>query len=98
MESSEFSPEKIKKIANLAKIRLTDDEIEIFNQQFISISQILQKLRGVNTDGVGPVNNPSKADILMREDVVNDGNYAQDIMRNSPQHSYNCFVVPKVIE
>jgi len=94
----EFSPEKIKKVAKLAKIKLTDSEVTTFNEQFISIAQIIQKLQQVDTSNITPINNPSQATSLMREDIVTDGNYVKDILTNSPKHAFNCFVVPKVIE
>ena len=94
----EFSPEKIRKVAKLAKIRLTDDEVNIFNDQFTSISQVISELQQVDTNGITPINNPSQAATLMREDVVTDGNYVNDILSNTPKHAFNCFVVPKVIE
>lgn len=94
----DFSAEQIKKVAKLAKIRLTDDEINLFSGQFVAITNIISKLQGVNTDNVTPINNPSNAETLLREDVVNDGNYVNDIMSNSPKQTLNCFVVPKVIE
>ncbi len=94
----DFSPEIIKKVAKLAKIRLSEEEIEIFNQQFSSISQIINDLQQVDTTNIEPINNPSKASTLLRKDIVNDGNYVNDIMYNAPKASFNCFVVPKVVE
>lgn len=94
----DFSPEIIKKVAKLAKIRLSDEEIGIFNQQFSSISQIIKDLQQVNTTDIDPINNPSKAKTLFRNDIVNDGDYVNDIMFNAPKSSFNCFVVPKVVE
>lgn len=94
----EFSPEKIKKVAKLAKIRLTEDEIKIFNDQFAAIAKVISKLQKVDTTGITPIHNPSPAPTLMRKDVISDGNYAQDILANSPKQAFNCFVVPKVVE
>lgn len=94
----DFSPEIIKKVAKLAKIRLSDEEITIFNQQFSSISQIINDLQQVDTTDVEPINNPSRAKTLLRKDIVNDGDYVKDIMFNAPKSSFNCFVVPKVVE
>jgi len=34
----------------------------------------------------------------MREDVVNDGGIADDIIANAPAHEHHFFVVPKVVE
>lgn len=94
----EFTPEKIKKVARLAKINLNDDEVTIFNQQFEAITEVITKLQKVNTKGITPIHNPSFAQVLMRDDIVTDGNYADSILINAPKSAFNCFVVPKVVE
>ena len=94
----DFSPEKIKKVAKLAKIRLTEAEVLMFNDQFSAIAEVITKLQKVETKGVAPIHNPSPAATLMREDIVNDGNYVKDILVNAPKQAFDCFVVPKVVE
>lgn len=94
----EFSPEKIRRVAKLAKIRLTDAEVDVFSEQFTSISKVITRLQQVDTSNITPINNPSQAATLLREDVVSDGGYVKDILVNSPKHAFDCFVVPKVIE
>ena len=94
----DFSPTDIKRVAKLAKVRLTDSEISIFSEQFTAISKIITKLQQVDTHNITPIHNPSPAPTLMREDVISDGNYAQDILVNAPKQAFNCFVVPKVVE
>ncbi|MEK6734548.1 MAG: Asp-tRNA(Asn)/Glu-tRNA(Gln) amidotransferase subunit GatC [Pseudomonadota bacterium] len=94
----EFSPEIIRKVARFAKVKLTEAEVEIFNDQFTSITQVINRLQQVDTTGITPINNPSIAQTLMREDKVTDGNYVEDILVNAPKSAFNCFVVPKVIE
>jgi aspartyl-tRNA(Asn)/glutamyl-tRNA(Gln) amidotransferase subunit C len=94
----EFSPEKIKKVAKLAKVELSEDEVVMFNDQFSAITKVINKLQEVDTKGITPIHNPSKNSALMRADVVSDGNYVEDILINAPKHAFNCFVVPKVVE
>jgi aspartyl-tRNA(Asn)/glutamyl-tRNA(Gln) amidotransferase subunit C len=94
----EFSPEKIKKVAKLAKVKLTEDEVVMFNDQFTAISKIITKIQKVNTKGVTPVHNPSQASTLMRKDVISDGGYVEDILVNAPKKAFGYFVVPKVVE
>jgi aspartyl-tRNA(Asn)/glutamyl-tRNA(Gln) amidotransferase subunit C len=36
--------------------------------------------------------------LKMRDDVVTDGGYVEDLMRNAPQSEDHFFVVPKVVE
>ena len=94
----EFSSEQIRRVARLAKIRLTEEEIATFSQQFVSITEVISKLQKVDTKNISPINNPSSASTLLREDEVTDGNCVKDILSNAPKHAFNCFVVPKVIE
>ena len=94
----EFSPEKIKKVAKLAKVELSESEVETFNQQFSAITKIINKLQEVDVKGVTPIHNPSQNSALMRKDIVTDGGYVEDILTNAPKHAFNCFVVPKVVE
>ena len=37
-------------------------------------------------------------DLKFREDVVTDGNQADDVIANAPERDHHFFVVPKVIE
>ncbi len=94
----DFSPAQIRKVAKLAKIRLTDDEVALFNEQFSSIMQIIAKLQQVDTTDITPIHNPSPAATLMRQDIISDGNYVKDILFNAPKQAFDCFVVPKVVE
>lgn len=94
----EFTSEKIKKVARLAKIKLSEEEIALFNEQFIGISQVITKLQQVDTTGITPIHNPSPSKCLMREDKITDGDYVDDILSNAPKAAFNCFVVPKVVE
>ena len=94
----EFTSTKIRKVAKLAKIKLTDDEVSTFSEQFISISKVITKLQQVDTKGITPIHNPSAAPTLLRKDVVDDGGYVEEVLSNSPKSAFNCFVVPKVIE
>lgn len=94
----EFSPDKIRKVAQLAKIKLSEEQVVLFNEQFKSIAEIITKLQLINTNGITPIHNPLQSSALMREDVVKKENEAEDILANAPNSAFNCFVVPKVVE
>lgn len=94
----DFSSDKIKKVAKLAKISLTEEEVATFTEQFSSIAEVITKLQKVDTSNITPIHNPSQATSLMRSDKVTDGDYVKDILVNAPKHEFDCFVVPKVIE
>ena len=88
----------IRKISNLAKISIADQEVEKLESEISSIIRWVEALNEVDTDNIDPMSNSLTGVLRMREDLVTDGNKVSDILSNSPVDDENFFVVPKVIE
>ncbi len=86
------------KIANLARIRLSDTEAEHYTGEINNILGWIEQLQEVNTDGVDQMTSVCEMDLPMRKDEVTDGGYQDEILKNAPANDYGCFVVPKVVE
>ena len=93
-----ITKDTILKIANLAKISITSDETEKLESEISSIISWVETLNEVDTENIEPMTNSLQSSLRMREDEVNDGNKAKDILLNSHTKDDNFFVVPKVIE
>ena len=93
-----ITKDTIRKISNLAKISIADQEVEKFESEISSIIRWVEALNEVDTENVDPMSNSLKGALRMREDLVTDGNKVPDILSNSPVDDENFFVVPKVIE
>ena len=88
----------VKKIAQLARIRLSDAEIPHYAGEINGILKWIEQLGEVKTDGVAPLLSVSDQLLPWRKDEVTDGNKAEAILKNAPMQNYGCFAVPKVIE
>ena len=94
-----ISKDKVKKIGNLAKIKLTNDEIEIYSAQLTQIVDFMNKLDEVDTSKVGSVLNQNLDHHSNRlNDIVEDGNYVEKILKNAPDSKEGFFTTIKVIE
>ena len=93
-----ITKDTIRKISNLAKISIVDQEVEKLESEISSIIRWVEALNEVDTENVDPMSNSLKGALRMREDLVTDGNKVSDILSNSPVDDENFFVVPKVIE
>tara|TARA_B100000575_G_C23135764_1_gene659769 strand:+ start:995 stop:1303 length:309 start_codon:yes stop_codon:yes gene_type:complete len=93
-----ITKDTIRKISNLAKISIADQEVEKLESEISSIIRWVEALNEVNTENVDPMSNSLTGGLRMREDLVTDGNKVSDILSNSPVDDENFFVVPKVIE
>ena len=89
----------VKKIANLAKIELTNHEIEIYSNQLTNIIDFMNKLDEVDTSKVESIHNTNLDNHSNRtKDIVNDGNYVKKILKNAPDSKEGFFTTIKVIE
>ena len=88
----------VKKIAKLARIKVTDEETKSLEGELSSILTWVEQLNEVDTDDVEPLTSVVETTMKKREDVVTDGGYAQRVTKNAPLSEDNFFVVPKVVE
>ena len=94
-----INKDKVKKIGNLAKIKLTNDEIEIYSTQLTQIVDFMNKLDEVDTSKVESVINQNLDHHSNRiNDIVEDGNYVEKILKNAPDSKEGFFTTIKVIE
>ncbi len=93
----------VKKIAKLAKIKITDEE-EIKLEK--NIQKIIHMLEKLNTVDLGVNSGKELEDILLsdlpsmryREDIVDEYISSRDLLYNVPECIADCIVVPKIVE
>lgn len=88
----------VAKIANLARIAVTEDELEPLVGELNNILDWIEQLSEVDTDGVAPMTSVVEVDLPWRSDKVTDGGYRDDVLANAPHAEHGFFTVPKVIE
>ena len=90
--------EQVRHIAKLARIAMSDEEIERLAPELNNILGWVEQLAEVNTDGVEPLTAVIDQKLRLREDAVNDGDVRDDVLANAPEAQHGFFAVPKVIE
>lgn len=89
---------EIIKIAKLAKLNFSEEEVEKFTIQFNEILQYMTKLNEINTDDVPPLSHPLDLTNVMREDKLKVSCETIDALLNAPEKDEQYFRVPKVIK
>ena len=85
-------------IAALARIRLSEAELEPLADELSRILTWVEQLNEVDTSGVAAMTSAAVTSLPMRNDEVTDGGCREDILGNAPRTSRGFFVVPKVVE
>jgi aspartyl-tRNA(Asn)/glutamyl-tRNA(Gln) amidotransferase subunit C len=88
----------VKKVASLARIAISDAEIERLAPELSNILGWIEQLGEVDTSGVAPMTAVIPNHLRLRDDVVTDGNVRDKVLANAPQAEHGFFTVPKVIE
>ena len=88
----------VRRIAHLARIAVADDEVEHLRGELNAMLAFVEQLNEVDVSGVEPMVSVTPMRMAMREDVVTDGEIADDIVKNAPATEGHFFVVPKVVE
>ena len=88
----------VKRIAHLARIKLTEEEVAPLTSELNQILGWIEQLGEVDTDGVEPMTAVIPNVLRWREDVVTDGGIQDKVLANAPQAEFGFFAVPKVIE
>ena len=92
------SNDQVRHIAKLARIAMSDDEIERLAPELNNILGWVEQLDEVNTDGVEPLATVIDQKLRLREDLVTEGDIRDEVLANAPEAQHGFFAVPKVIE
>ena len=85
-------------IAHLARLKLTDEELETYREQLSAILNHIARLQELDTEGIPPTSSVLPPRSVLREDVPRPGLGAEVLMRTAPQVEDNQFKVPPVLE
>src|SRR5262245_51243278 len=89
----------VAKIAHLARLNLTDEELQLFARQLAGILDYAEQLQEVDTSGVPPTSHPLSLTAPFREDEVRPSLPVEDALRAAPDADPDAglFKVPRVL-
>ena len=88
---------EVEYVARLARLKLSEEERELFTGQLNAILEYMEKLNELDTEGVEPTYHVVHHTNAFREDEVGKSSPREEIMENAPQREGEFFKVPRVI-
>ncbi len=88
----------VRRVARLARLAVTDEEVTAIEGELNAILGFVEQLGEVDVTGVEPMTSVIPMEMKKRQDIVTDGEKADDIVANAPASEDHFFMVPKVIE
>jgi aspartyl-tRNA(Asn)/glutamyl-tRNA(Gln) amidotransferase subunit C len=88
----------VAKVALLARLRVSPEELETFTGQLNSIVDYVAQLQEVDTNGIEPLAHGVEVRNVFRDDVRGDALPREQALSNAPKRSTTSFLVPAVLD
>lgn len=95
---SKITPDTVKKIAHLARLSLSENEIPTYTQDIDNILNLVNQMLAVDTANVKPMKHAGDALQRMRDDQITETNERDCMQSIAPETLAGLYLVPKVIE
>ncbi|MFM7035171.1 MAG: Asp-tRNA(Asn)/Glu-tRNA(Gln) amidotransferase subunit GatC [Planctomycetia bacterium] len=92
-----LSRQVVAKVASLARLALSQDELDTMTSQLGSIVGFVSQLEQLDTATVEPLAHPLDAKNVFRDDVVKPSLTTEQALQSAPRHDGQCFLVPAVL-
>ncbi|MBS3811230.1 MAG: Asp-tRNA(Asn)/Glu-tRNA(Gln) amidotransferase subunit GatC [Halanaerobiales bacterium] len=93
-----INEEEVRYIADLASLKLSEKEVEMFSKQLSDIVDYVEKLDELDTEDIVPTAYTIPVKNVFREDKVKESLSLEKVLKNAPEKQADQFRVPKIIE
>jgi len=90
--------DEVAKVARLARIAMSDDELATFGEQLSRIFDYIETLNELDTSGVEPLSHALPVSNVFRDDEPGRSLPPEEALGNAPDRSGDSFKVPRILD
>ena len=94
---TQITSDDVKKVANLARLNLPDEEIEVYANQIEKILEYIKQLEKVDTNNIPPTTRAVEVINILREDNIETNYVRSELLDLAPSREDDFFRVPKIL-
>ncbi len=95
--AANISRDDVVHVAHLARLELTDDEIDLFTEQLGAVLDHAQDVAALQTDGVAATAHPLPIENVLRDDVPGPSVDRDEVLAQAPAAEDRRFRVPRIL-
>ena len=97
MSRARITPEEVRELALLSRLRLSDDEVARLTGDLAGILEYVDALSALDVSGVEPMTHAVPFDCPLRDDAVAPSLTAEEALANAPRREGSFFQVPRIV-
>jgi len=97
MPSEKITAADVRHVATLARLDVTDDEVELFAHQLAAVLEHAEDVEALDTEGVPPTAHPMPLVNVLRDDVARPGVDRAEVLAMAPEAEDGRFRVPRIL-
>ncbi|OBI71282.1 Asp-tRNA(Asn)/Glu-tRNA(Gln) amidotransferase subunit GatC [Mycobacterium sp. E740] len=94
---SQISRDEVAHLARLARLALTEDELDSYAGQLDAIIGYVSQIQSVDVTGVAPTGNPLTDVNIFRPDAVEPSLTQDEALEEAPKSAEGRFAVPRIL-
>lgn len=92
-----ITPDDVRHVAKLARLDVTDEEVELFAGQLAAVLEHAQDVEALDTEGVPATAHPLPLQNVLRDDIPRDGVDRDEVLAMAPSAESGRFRVPRIL-
>lgn len=92
---SQISKDEVKHVANLARLSLSEEEVDMFTEQLDAIIGFAEQLNELDTENIEPTTHVLELKNVLRDDQARESVPREEALKNAPDERDGQFKVPK---
>ncbi|MCK6255392.1 Asp-tRNA(Asn)/Glu-tRNA(Gln) amidotransferase subunit GatC [Fictibacillus sp. WQ 8-8] len=92
---SRISKDQVKHVAHLARLSVSEEEVDMFTEQLDAIIGFAEELNELDTENIEPTTHVLELKNVLREDTVKESVTREEALKNAPDQRDGQFKVPK---
>ena len=95
--SSRITRDDVAHVARLARLEVTDDELDVFTEQLAAVLDHAADVAALDLEGVPPTAHPLPLENVLRDDVVRPSLDRDEVLAQAPAAEDGLFRVPRIL-
>lgn len=95
---SKITKEQVEHVAHLARLEVTEEEVEMFTNHLDSIIQYAEQLKELDTENIKPTTHVLDIKNVLRKDEVGETTTHEEMMKNAPDSEDGQIKVPAILD